>query len=192
MVNVSANVKENNLMLALDGGSGINCYRKAGTASRWKSWVQIVLARPGMAPGWRLWAQIVLGRPGIVSKTRGSDCGVDGEEELCMSESLWVHRWGCQPDRCGYCAPNVSIRNLASLRGQEGSYGSLDMEEWPELDGGPLNSVGKTKTNQCKGQCEPSFRPSRFHMSLKQLTWPGCLHQPGTCSAFMCTVSSHF
>lgn len=33
VVNVSANVKENNLMLALGGGSGINCYRKAGTAS---------------------------------------------------------------------------------------------------------------------------------------------------------------
>ena len=33
MVKVSANVKENNLMLALDGGSEIDCYRKAGTAS---------------------------------------------------------------------------------------------------------------------------------------------------------------
>lgn len=33
VVDVSVNVKENNLMLALAGGSGINCYRKSGTAS---------------------------------------------------------------------------------------------------------------------------------------------------------------
>lgn len=129
VVDVSVNVKENNLMLALAGGSGINCYRKSGTASWWRVWVQIVLPRPGMAPWWRLSAQIVLRRLGMVSKTCGSDCRVDGEEELCMSESLWVHRWGCKPDQHGYCAPNVSRRSLASLRSQEGSYGNIDMEE---------------------------------------------------------------